>query len=111
MSKVKDYIDLDVYTAAKQRVNYIIDTFDRVFVSFSGGKDSLVVLKLVEEVYQERGIMRPIDVIFRDEEVIQDDVIDFVNTFQSNPRYNLRYYAVQQASTKYILGKIHSYVQ
>jgi len=110
-SRVKRYIDIDVYTAAKKRINYIIDTFDRVFVSFSGGKDSLAVLKLVEEVYEERGIKKPIDVIFRDEEVIQDDVIDFVCSFRDNPKYNLRYYAVRQKSVKYILGEVLPYIQ
>lgn len=111
VSKIKKYIDQNVYQAAKERLNYVIDTFDRVFVSFSGGKDSLVVLKLMEEIYEERGITKPIDVIFRDEELIQDDVIEFVNSFKNNPRFNLRYYAVRQQSVKYILGKIHSYIQ
>jgi predicted phosphoadenosine phosphosulfate sulfurtransferase len=111
MGDLKQYLDIDVLTAAKQRINYIIDTFDQLWVSFSGGKDSLAVLKLVEEVYQERGITRPINVIFRDEEVIQDDVIDYVESFRLDPRYNFKYYAVRQKSVKYILGQVIQYEQ
>ncbi len=59
-------------------MHHIINTFDKIFVCFSGGKDSLAVLHLVKEVYQELGINEKINVIFRDEEVIPDDIIDFV---------------------------------
>lgn len=109
--KMKRYLEKNVYQAALDRINHVIDTFDRVFVSFSGGKDSLAVLHLVEEVYRARGIHRPIDVIFRDEELIQDDVIDFVLQYRENPRYNFRYYAVQQSATKYVLGTVQNYIQ
>jgi predicted phosphoadenosine phosphosulfate sulfurtransferase len=110
-SKKRRYIDQNVYDAALERINYVLDTFDSIWVSFSGGKDSLAVLKLVEEVYDQRGITRPINVIFRDEEVIQDDVIDYVNTFRTNPRYNFKYYAVQQHSIKFVLGQVGTYIQ
>jgi len=39
-------------------------------VCFSGGKDSLVTLRLFEEVRKEEKIEDPINVIFRDEELI-----------------------------------------
>lgn len=110
-SAYKKYLTIDVSEAALERINHVIDTFDRVYVSFSGGKDSLVVLHLLEEVYRARGIHRPIDVIFRDEELIQDDVIDFVLKYRENPRYNFRYYAPQQVSVKYVLGVSQNYIQ
>lgn len=108
---MKRYLEMNVYQAALERINHVVDTFDRVDVSFSGGKDSLAVLHLLEEVYKARGIHRPINVVFRDEELIQDDVINFVLQYRDNPRYNFRYYAVQQLSTKYILGTAHNYIQ
>lgn len=73
----KEYIDTDVYTEAKKRIRHIIETFDSILVCFSGGKDSLAVLCLVEEVYKEMGITRKIKVVFRDEELIPDDVVRF----------------------------------
>ena len=36
----------DVLTAAKERIEYIFDTFSKVYVAFSGGKDSTVMLHL-----------------------------------------------------------------
>ena len=37
---------LDVYEAANRRLKIIFDFFDYVYVSFSGGKDSGVLLHL-----------------------------------------------------------------
>lgn len=39
----------DVLTAARQRIAYAFDHFERIYVSFSGGKDSTVMLHLVME--------------------------------------------------------------
>jgi predicted phosphoadenosine phosphosulfate sulfurtransferase len=38
---------VNVYQAAKQRIEWVFDTFDKIYVSFSGGKDSTVMLHLV----------------------------------------------------------------
>lgn len=111
MTVKKKYIDKDVYTAAKERINYIIDSFDTVMVCFSGGKDSLVTLSLVEEVYKERGITDKIKVVFRDEELIPDDVINFVIEKYNSGKYDFRYYAIPLLSHKYILGKTEEYIQ
>jgi 3'-phosphoadenosine 5'-phosphosulfate sulfotransferase (PAPS reductase)/FAD synthetase len=50
----KEYLDDNVYQRAKKRIVHIINSFDKIFVCFSGGKDSLTVLHLVEEVYKEK---------------------------------------------------------
>ena len=109
--KQVNYVDRDVLTEAKTRIKHVIDIFDHVFVAFSGGKDSLVTLTLVEEVWNELGRKDKINVIFRDEELIPDDVINFVQEKAKNPIYNFRYFAVQMASHKFILGRTLDYVQ
>jgi predicted phosphoadenosine phosphosulfate sulfurtransferase len=48
-------LGMDVLTAARQRVAWTFDTFPRVYVSFSAGKDSTVMLDLVEEEARRRG--------------------------------------------------------
>ena len=110
-TKKKRYIDSDVYTEAKKRIRHIIDSFDSVLCAFSGGKDSLVCINLVEEVYRELGIKEKVKVFFRDEELIPDDVIDFVQRIAESGRFDFRYYAIPLWSTKYILGKTYDYIQ
>lgn len=51
----KTYRDTDVLTAARERIAWTFDTFDRVYVSFSAGKDSGVMLHLVEDEARKRG--------------------------------------------------------
>lgn len=48
MSK-KVYIDKSVLKAAKERVSESFDNFERIYISFSGGKDSTVMTHLVLE--------------------------------------------------------------
>ncbi len=45
--ELKRYIEKDVLTAAKERIAYTFDNFERIFISFSGGKDSSVMFHLV----------------------------------------------------------------
>lgn len=47
---------MNVYDAAKERLNIIFDNFKYVYVSFSGGKDSGVLLELCAMVAKERGV-------------------------------------------------------
>jgi predicted phosphoadenosine phosphosulfate sulfurtransferase len=45
----KRKLGIDVLTAARERIVWVFDTFARICVSFSGGKDSTVMLHLVME--------------------------------------------------------------
>lgn len=104
-------LDMNVYEAAKIRIKEIIQTFDHVFVSFSGGKDSLVALNLVQEVYNDMGIRDKVKVIFRDEELIPDDVINFVQKIYHSGRFDFRYFCIPLRSEKYVLGNKVEYLQ
>lgn len=46
---IKEYQQYNVLQAAKQRIRIVFDNFEKVYVSFSGGKDSTVMLHLVME--------------------------------------------------------------
>lgn len=58
MSDKKIPLGQDVLTAARERIAYIFDKFNRIYVSFSGGKDSTVMLHLVmdEAIKRERKV-------------------------------------------------------
>ena len=43
----KNYFDYNVYEAAKQRISYVFDEFNKIYLSFSAGKDSTVMLHMV----------------------------------------------------------------
>ncbi len=57
-------LGVDVLTAARERITQTFDDFERVYVSFSGGKDSTVMLHLVMEEAIRR--KRKIGVLFID---------------------------------------------
>lgn len=52
----KRYIEQDVLSAAEQRIKYTFDNFEKVYVSFSAGKDSTVMLHLVMKEAVKRNV-------------------------------------------------------
>lgn len=61
---MKVFYDKNVYEAAKQRLNFLFDEFEDIYVAVSGGKDSTVALYMTLEVARERG--RNIGLFFLD---------------------------------------------
>ena len=51
----KRYLPTDVLTAAIERTEWTFDTFDRVYLSYSAGKDSTVMLHLAAQEARKRG--------------------------------------------------------
>lgn len=74
----KVLLGIDVLTAARQRISWVFDSFPRVCVSFSGGKDSTVLLHLAAQEARSRG--RRIGVLFIDWEAQFALTIDFVRS-------------------------------
>lgn len=69
-------IGIDVLSAARNRISRVFDDFPRVYVSFSGGKDSSVMLHLVmDEAVRRR---RKVGVLFVDLEAQYTITIDHV---------------------------------
>jgi predicted phosphoadenosine phosphosulfate sulfurtransferase len=65
-----------VLTAARQRIAWTFDHFSRIYISFSGGKDSTVMLHLVMDEAIKRG--RKVGVLFIDLEGQYKLTIDHV---------------------------------
>lgn len=72
----KKLLGIDVLQAARQRVAWTFDNFPRIYVSFSGGKDSTVMLHLVTAEARRRG--RKIGLLFVDLEGQYKLTIDHV---------------------------------
>ena len=73
----KYYLGVDVLTAARQRIEWTFDTFSRIYVSFSGGKDSTVMLHLVMEEAKRRN--KKVGVLFIDWEAQYHLTIEHVS--------------------------------
>lgn len=52
--KTKKYIDINVLEASRQRISHIFDEFNKIYLSYSGGKDSTVMLHLVMDEAKKR---------------------------------------------------------
>lgn len=111
MARYKKYIEKNVYEAALDRINHVYDTFDTIVVMFSGGKDSLAVIHLLKEVLTQRKDNRKINIVFRDEELIPQSVVDFVDNYYHKEWVEMLYFAVPLWSQKFVLGKTEKYIQ
>lgn len=60
----KHGIGINVLDAAQQRIAWVFDTFPRIYVSFSGGKDSTIMLHLVMSEAKKRN--KKVGVLFVD---------------------------------------------
>lgn len=43
----KNYLDINVFSAAEERISFVFDNFEKIYLSFSGGKDSSVMMHMV----------------------------------------------------------------
>jgi predicted phosphoadenosine phosphosulfate sulfurtransferase len=89
----KEFTEVSVYDAALARFRLLFERFDKVVVSFSGGKDSTVCLNLALQAAREVGRL-PLDVYFWDEEAIHPETIEYVERVRSNPDVRLRWLCV-----------------
>ena len=44
---IREYLEQNVYEALRKRLKFIFEEFDNIYVSFSGGKDSGLLLNMV----------------------------------------------------------------
>lgn len=81
---MKSYLDVDVHAAAIERLREVFANFTKVYIAFSGGKDSGVLLNLTVEVAKEVGRL-PVDVLYVDLEAQYAHTADYVQRTLSRP--------------------------
>lgn len=74
---MKIYKKNNVFDEALDRIRFVYDEFDEVAVSFSGGKDSTVILELALIVAKEKNRL-PVPLMFVDQEAEWTFTIDYV---------------------------------
>lgn len=80
--EMKNYQNKNVYEALKERLDFIFDEFPKLYVSFSGGKDSGTLLNACIDEARKR--KRKIGVLFIDLEAFYQRTIDFVERMLNN---------------------------
>ncbi|MHA1620016.1 MAG: DUF3440 domain-containing protein [Promethearchaeota archaeon] len=73
----KKYLDKDVYTAAIDRLTVIYQNFPKVYVAFSGGKDSSIMMHLAIQVAKKLNKL-PVHAVLVDLEGNYDTTLDHV---------------------------------
>lgn len=82
---MKKYLDISVYEALQERLKFVFESFDNIYVSFSGGKDSGLLLNLVLDYVRKHGIKRKIGVFHQDFEAQYELTTQYVTRmFQNN---------------------------
>ena len=69
----------NVYDATQDRLKFIFDNFERVYVSFSGGKDSGMLLNLTLDYMRKHGITRKLGIQILDNEANYEYSLDFMH--------------------------------
>ena len=90
----KSYSDKNVYEASMERIKYIFDNFDHVYVSFSGGKDSGVMFNLVLKYLKDNQLKRKITLMHLDYEAQYEMTTDYVKLMEDKYKDYLNVYHV-----------------
>lgn len=83
----KKYIDINVLEASVNRIKTVFDSFEKIYISFSGGKDSSVMMHLVLEEAKKRGIR--VGVLVIDLEAQYSDTIKHIEEMVSVYKDNI----------------------
>ena len=83
---------VNVYEAAQERLKFIFDNFEKVYLSFSGGKDSGVMLNLALDYVKRHGIKTKIGIQILDNEANYEMSLDFMRRILDANREHLDIY-------------------
>lgn len=76
--------NVDVYQAANERIDFIFKNFERIYLSFSGGKDSGVMLNLVLDYMRKNNVKEKIGLMVMDNEANYTLSLEFMHRIIKN---------------------------
>ena len=105
---VREYQKENVYEALQERFHFIFQEFDNIYVSFSGGKDSGVLLNLLLDFKREHYPRRSIGLFHQDFEAQYTMTTEYVErTFQRLEDEMELYWVCLPMATRTALSLIH----
>lgn len=108
----KVFLEEDVYQASKHRINTLFDEFEQVIISFSGGKDSGVMLNLALEVAKDKKMLDKVGVYHMDYEAQYEYTTEYVKrTFESLPDEVKKYWVCLPVKAQCSTSMFQSYWQ
>jgi predicted phosphoadenosine phosphosulfate sulfurtransferase len=84
--------DKNVWDAGVERLDFIFNNFERIYLSFSGGKDSGVMLNFVLKYMREKGITKKIGIQILDNEANYELSVEFMHRILDSNRDLLEIY-------------------
>ena len=84
--------DKNVYDAAIERLDFIFSNFERIYLSFSGGKDSGVMLNLAIDYMKKNNIKKKLGIQILDNEANYDLSLEFMHRMIRDNREYLDVY-------------------
>jgi predicted phosphoadenosine phosphosulfate sulfurtransferase len=89
----KQLVDKSCFDLAVERMALCFERFDKVFVSFSGGKDSTACLNIALEAAKLVGTL-PLDVVTYDEEAIPPETVEYMERVAARPDVRFHWYCL-----------------
>jgi predicted phosphoadenosine phosphosulfate sulfurtransferase len=107
---MKKYKDINVYDATQKRLEFIFNEFDNIYLSFSGGKDSGVLLNLVIDFMKKNNITKKIGLFHQDFEAQYHQTTEYVNNcFENNLKYIEPFWCCNKIRVYNSLSSINPY--
>ena len=107
---IRRYIDKNVYEALQDRLKLIFEEFDNIYISFSGGKDSELLLNLVLDYRRKYYPDRKLGVFHQDFEAQYTVTTEYVErTFERIKDEVEPYWVCLHMATRTALGSYEMY--
>ena len=107
---IKNYLDINVYEAFLNRMEYIFQEFDNIYVSFSGGKDSGLLLNLILDYIRKNNIKKKIGLFHQDFEAQYSYTTQYISeTFEKNLDLVEPYWVCLPMATRTALSSYEMY--
>lgn len=106
----REYLHMNVYDAFLERIQFIFEEFDHIYVSFSGGKDSGLLLNMVLDYRNQHYPERTIGVFHQDFEAQYSVTTEYVErTFERIKNQVEPYWVCLPMATRTALSSYEMY--